>query len=509
MRFFKLFFSKFLFVFAAICLQIFIFVATNFYLSSTFWWVNYWFNALAFIIFLAVINKDKPASFKLPWVALVLFMPIVGIAIFILFGNYTLSRKARKAIKKEDKKLIRFCKKNKDTMDKLYLENKKAYGQACYIERTCFLPTYENSYNEFLPTGEDFFKSLIDNLKTAKKYIFMEYFIIENGKFWDPILEILTQKALEGVEIYVMYDDFGCVGKLPGSYYLRLRDKGIYATRFNPFTPLVSVAHNNRDHRKITVIDGEIGYISGANIADEYINVTHPYGEWKDNACLLKGECVDSLILMFIRLFNPSSVKKLDVSNYLVEHKKYDENGFVAPYGDGPCPIYNDYISKNVYLNFINQAEKYVYITTPYLIVDYEFLEAICNASKRGVDVKILTPHIPDKRMIKIMTKSNYEKLIINGVKIYEFEKGFVHSKNVVVDDEFSSIGTANFDYRSFVHHFECGVWFYKSNIIKDMKKDFENIINNESIKMNVKNSKLSIPERLIKDLLRLIAPLI
>ena len=509
MRFFKLFFSKFLFVFAAICLQIFIFVATNFYLSSTFWWVNYWFNALAFIIFLAVINKDKPASFKLPWVALVLFMPIVGIAIFILFGNYTLSRKARKAIKKEDKKLIRFCKKNKDTMDKLYLENKKAYGQACYIERTCYLSTYENSYCEFLPTGEKFFNSLLENLKTAKKYIFMEYFIIEEGKFWNPILEILTQKALEGVEVYVMYDDFGCVGKIPSSYYLRLRDKGIYATRFNPFTPLVSVTHNNRDHRKITVIDGEIGYVSGANIADEYINVTHPYGEWKDNACLLKGECVDSLILMFIRLFNPSSVKKLEVSNYLVEHQKYDEGGFIAPYGDGPCPIYNDYISKNVYLNFINQAEKYVYITTPYLIVDYEFLEAICNASKRGVDVRILTPHIPDKRMIKIMTKSNYEKLIINGVKIYEFEKGFVHSKNVVVDDEFASIGTANFDYRSFVHHFECGVWFYKSNIIKDMKKDFENIINNESIKMNVKNSKLSIPERLIKDLLRLIAPLI
>lgn len=509
MKFFKLIFSRFFFVMIAAIVQIFVFVATNFWLSNAYWWVSYWFSGLALVIFFLIINKDKPASFKLLWAALVLVLPIVGIVIYIMFGNFTLSKKAREELQKETKNLLRFCKNNKSSFDNLYNLSEKAYGQAKYIENTCYLPVYENCYTEYLPMGEVFFEKLAEELKKAKKYIFMEYFIIERGRFWNTILDILEKKALEGVEVYLMYDDFGCISKIPYSYYLHLRDKGINACKFNPFKPIISVMHNNRDHQKITVIDGNVGFVSGANIADEYINFTHPYGKWKDNALLMKGKCVDSLVLMFIKLFNPSSVKKLDPKKYILSEETYPSNGFVAPYCDGPCPFDEDYISKNVYLNYINQAERYVYITTPYLIVDYEFLEALINASKRGVDVKIITPHIADKKMVKVMTKSNYQKLISNGVKIYEYKPGFIHSKMFVSDDDYASLGTANLDYRSLVHHFECGIWLYKNKCIEEMKEDFENIIENESIKMDLQNSKLSIFERLIKDILRLFAPLI
>lgn len=509
MRFFKTFFSRFVIVFLAIILQIAALLATFFWISEKFVWIYFIFVAMGVIVFLVILNKNKPASFKLPWLVTLLVLPIVGTILYITFGNLNLSRKSRKKIENEQEILKKFCNSNETTFNYLRDIDENAYGQAKYIENTSHLPVYEDCLIEYLQDGEVFFTKLVNELKNAKKYIFMEYFIVEYGKVWDEIYEVLKRKAREGVEVFFMYDDIGSVSKVRNGFVFDLRNEGINACKFLPFKPFVTVAHNNRDHRKITIIDGEIGFIGGINLADEYRNIKQPFGKWKDNAIMLKGKCVDSLIFMFVSLFNSNAIKKIDVSRYIVKgHVKYEDKGFISLYGDGPCPIYNDYIGKNVYLNIINQAKKYLYITTPYLIVDYEFLESLINAAKRGVDVKIITPHVPDKRIIYIMTRSNYKELIEGGVKIYEYKPGFIHAKMFVCDDEYAVIGTINLDYRSLVHHFECGAWIYNNNCIYDMKNDFEKIIVEESIELDSKNSKLNFIERLLKNILRIIAPL-
>lgn len=508
MKFFKLTFSKLLFVGLSIILQIVFFVATNFWLSQSFWWVNELFSILSVILFFYIINKDKPASFKLPWITIILIFPIVGLTLYFLFGNYNLSKKQIKKIKMEEEILKEYCSINEEAMYWLMSEDYLAYGQAKYIENTCFLPTYNNCYSKYLPTGEKFFECLVEELKKANNFIFMEYFIIDKGYMLNEIVSILEEKAKNGVKVFFMYDDLGSIGKVNSNYDMYLRDKGIYACKFNRIKPIVAVSHNNRDHRKITVIDGEVGFISGANIADEYINVTSPYGRWLDNALLLKGSCVNSLMIMFIKMYNVSSVKKLDIKDFIVEHNNYQTYGYITPYCDDPSPLDNAYVGMNVYLNIINQAQEYVYITSPYLIVDYDFIEALVNASKRGVNIKIITPGNPDKKIVNILTKSNYEKLLKNGIEIFEYKNGFIHSKMFICDDKIATLGTINLDYRSFVHHFECGVWLYKTLSIEDMKKDFCNLIENETIKIDESNSKLNKIEKLIKNLLRLFSPL-
>ena len=508
MRFFKLFFSKFLFVFIAICFQIFVFIATNFYLSSTFWWVNYWFSFLAFIIFLAIINKDKPASFKLPWVAIVLFVPIVGIAIYILFGNYTLSRKARKAIKKEDKKLIRFCKKNKETMDKLYIENKKAYGQACYIERTCFLPTYENCYNEFLPTGEDFFKSLVENLKTAKKYIFMEYFIIGEGYVWDTVLEVLRKKVKEGVEVRLMYDGTCSISLLPYEYPKQLREYGIQCKEFGPIVPILSTSQNNRDHRKICVIDGKVAFTGGVNLADEYINKKVRFGHWKDTAIKIEGDAVQSFTMMFLQMWNITERQPEDYAKYLTEKQPgfSRKDGYIIPYGDSPFDHEN--VGEEVYFHILNHAKKYVHIMTPYLILDNEMIDALTRAAKGGIEVQIIMPHIPDKPYAFYLAKTYYEELIAGGVEIYEYTPGFVHAKVFTSDDDTATVGSINLDYRSLYLHFECGVFIYRNPVVRDIEKDFqETLAKCQKVTMTeVRNRSTFV--KIYGQVLRIVAPL-
>lgn len=509
MKIIKLFFSRFFIIAMAIIVQFFVFFATNFWLSESYAWVGYWFFALGVVVFFVIINKTKPASFKLPWVVAVLVAPILGITLYLTFGNVNVSKKTRIKIEKENSELQEICRQSEEVMDVLKEESLEAYGQARYIENAGYLPTYRRCYAEYLPDGKAFFDALIDELKKAKRYIFMEYFIIERGQMWNAIHEVLLEKVRQGVEVHLMYDDVGSISKVPNSFVYELRNEGINACRFNPFRPIVSVVHNNRDHRKITVIDGEVGFIGGANIADEYINVTHPFGEWKDNALLMKGRCVDSLIAMFASLYNPHSLKKIDVSSYILsEHSEYDEQGYVAPYADGPMPIYSDYIGMNVYLNIIHQAKRYLYITTPYLIVDYEFLEALITAAKRGVDVRIVTPHIADKKIIKIMTKSNYRHLMDGGVKIYEYQPGFIHAKTFLCDDVYATVGTINVDYRSLVHHFECGVWMYQTGAIADIRKDLADLLERECQLMDAKTARLNPLEKLLKDILRLFAPL-
>ena len=336
----------------------------------------------------------------------------------------------------------------------------------------------------------------------------MEYFIIEEGKMWNSIYEILKEKIKNNVKVYIIYDDFGCMKTLAEDYYEKLNEEGISCVPANKFRPVLSRIHNNRDHRKITVIDGKIGFTGGINLSDEYINEKVKFGHWKDTAIKLEGEAVNNLTALFLEMWNSQNQEQLDEKKFLNQKvEEIKEVGVVAPYGDGPEYIYKDNIGKYVYINMLNAAKKYVYITTPYLLCDYEILNALCICAKKGVDVRIITPHIPDKKTIFIMTQSNYRNLIQNGVKIYEYTPGFIHAKQFICDDIFATCGTINLDYRSLVHHFECGVWMYNVQCIEKMKNDFlETQIISEEI--TEEKSKLKGIKKLLPEIMKVFFPL-
>ena len=334
----------------------------------------------------------------------------------------------------------------------------------------------------------------------------MEYYIIEEGKMWNSILTVLKKKVDEGVDVRVIYDDLGCIKTLPYGYDKKLRRLGIKCYKFNRFVPIVSATHNNRDHRKITIIDGKVGFLGGINLADEYINEKVKYGHWKDTGVLIEGKAVDSLVEIFIPVYNAVSRKKEDINLYK-NSDHIQTNEYLQVYVSGPRPAYDECVGEDVYLNIINGSNKYLYITTPYLIVDYNITHALELAAKRGVDVKIIVPHIPDKKLVFMMTQQSYEPLLKAGVKIYEYTPGFIHSKTMTSDDKLASIGTMNLDYRSLVHNFECGTYIYNSETVIDMRKDYENVLN-DCDEIDIKNCKVKWYVSLFRKLLSFFAPL-
>lgn len=457
-----------------------------------------------FFVFLYIINKDESIEFKLPWIILILLMPIAGSFMYILLSSDGYSKVEQDRFKKH----IRKCKEY-DNAEKLNdILNREAYLQAKYLCSVSEISIYDKSDVTYYKIGEEFNEALVEELRKAQKFIFMEYFIVEKGVMFDPILEILKEKAKNGVEVYFMYDDFGCITTLNESYYKELESFGIKAIPSIKFIAKFSNIHNNRDHRKITVIDGKVGFTGGINIADEYINKKVKYGHWKDTAIKIEGEAVKNLTKLFLGGWNFQNKEMLEYGKYLkVDCGKFNSNGIVIPYGDGPKLFYNESIGKNVYLNMIHLSQKYLYITTPYLICDNELLNALRLAAKRGVDVRIITPHIPDKKGVFLMTRSNYYNLIKDGVKIYEYESGFVHAKEFVCDDMFATCGTINLDYRSLTHHFECGAWIYNMECIKDMKKDILDMMD-KSIEMDLKKSKLRGFKKLLAEFMKIYTPL-
>ena len=318
------------------------------------------------------------------------------------------------------------------------------------------------------------FESLKTELKKAKHYIFLEFFIVEEGKMWNEIFEIFKEKVKEGVDVRSIWDDFGSILLLPKDFQQKVEVHGIKCGLFNPLRPMLTLRLNNRDHRKIVVTDRHTGLVGGINIPDAYINVKKKLGHWKDTAAILKGEAVWSLTIMFLTMWDSIKEQEEDYEPYRpsVHLKEYVEtDGIVQPYTDNPLD--GEIVGETVYMNLITKAEKYIYITTPYLIVDNEMITALSNAAKTGVDVRIITPHIPDKWYVHPVTRAHYNILTECGVKIYEYTPGFIHAKSFVDDDEFATVGTINMDYRSLYLHFECGVFLYTSKCIKDIKEDF------------------------------------
>ena len=391
-----------------------------------------------------------------------------------------------------------------------YVDNLKdkpgIYRQSEYILNSCDMPLYQNTETTYFEIGEKFYDSLIDELKKAKKYIFIESFIVSKGFMLDTILDILKQKVKENVEVRFMFDDWGTIETLPHGFNKKLEAYGIKCVIFNPLVPILSFRHNNRDHKKIIIIDGNIAYTGGVNIADEYINRKERFGHWKDSGIMIKGEAVKSFTFMFLESWHYYKNREEDYRRYMPTIEGQSD-GYVQPY------IYNPMdekpVARNVYVNILNEAKKYVYITTPYLIMDVELTNAVISAAQRGVDVEIITPHIPDKWYVHAVTKSFYDELLKAGVKIFEYTPGFIHAKNVICDDDVATIGTVNFDYRSLYHNYECGVWMYNTHIIQEMKNDFENT---RDISMKITKelvSRTSLSQRLVQELLKFFSPML
>lgn len=426
----------------------------------------------AFFVELKIISCDDNPEYKVPWMVCVLCLPIVGFMLYFLFYSRKLKKKYIKKL--SELKSMSYEKDNTiiiDTLEKFDIYASSQVKMLCNIAET---HAFTNTKQKYLPSGEEYYVSLLGDLERAKKFIYMEYFIIEEGKFWNSILEILSRKVQEGVEVKVVFDDIGCMNTLPGNYAKIL--KKIYGIEATPFSRLKGSADsefNNRNHRKITVIDGRIGYTGGINIADEYINERVRFGHWKDAGIRLEGEGVWELTRLFLIDYGINVKKKITTEADLYpECEDIKDSGIVIPFGDGPKPLYERRVGKSVIQNMLNTAKKYVYITTPYLIIDNDLCTSIENAVLRGVDVRIILPHIPDKKIIFLMSRSYYHRLMKAGVKIYEYTEGFVHAKTYIADDEYAMVGTINLDYRSLVHHFENGVWMYRCSCIKDIKKD-------------------------------------
>lgn len=437
-------------------------------------YIPYFYIAVAITqlaVAVAIINSGDNPDYKLPWLFFVMLIPIVGFMLYFMFYS-------RKLNKKQEKRLRQYISRRTEKDDgpallQIKRENPLIYSQAVILNRLSDSHIYGDTDICYYPLGEELFAAMVVDLKKTEKFIFMEYFIIESGLFWNTILEILKQKAANGVEVRVIYDDIGCMMTLPGDYYKQLGRLGIKAVPFSLLRGQANNEFNNRSHRKITVIDGKIGFTGGVNLADEYINRVVKYGHWKDVGIRLQGEAVNELTRLFLIDYNLNDRKSHDSFADYYGFESCCQDGWCIPFGDGPRPVFERQVAKTVILGMLNQAKSYVYITSPYLIIDNELVQALENAAMRGVDVRIITPHIPDKKLVFSMTRSHYGRLLEAGVKIYEYESGFIHAKIYLSDDETAMVGTINMDYRSLVHHFENGVWMYRYRVIEEIKKDF------------------------------------
>ena len=506
---FRLLMSKYGFSIIIMLLELLLVFAAFFYFNLL---VPTWLSALVIVslyigTILAIVNRNMPPESKVTWL-LFAVVPVFGFLLYLMIGERRLSKKEIQQLEKMDS--MKFREDNSyDLRVELKQENKSAFGIVkSLLSMDHNADVYDGTTSQYFPLGEEMFEAMLDDLRSAKKFIFLEFYIIDPGVMWNRVLEILVDKVQQGVEVKLLYDDIGCMATLPGDYTKRLRKMGIDAHKFNKVIPRMTVAYNNRDHRKILVVDGQVGYTGGINLADEYINHIVRFGHWKDGGVRLEGRAVKALTRLFLMNWYINRGEITDFDRYHFDSQRVEGKGLYIPYGSGPKPIYKEQVGKAVYQNIINQAIDYVYITTPYLIIDYDLTEDIKNAAMRGVDVRIVTPFIPDKKLIQIVTRGAYPDLLEAGVKIYEYTPGFIHSKNVISDDELAVVGTINFDYRSLVHHYENAVLMYQTETIADIKQDFEDLFD-VSKEISLETLQNSWYQRLLKEIMQLFAPLL
>lgn len=473
----RIIFGRTAFVVMSLLLQISILLAGFRFLSHYMVYIYGGFTLLSAFVILYVVNKDENPSFKLAWIIPITVIPVFGTLLYLFlelqWEGKIINRKLRENISDTQP----YLKQNPRYMEQLAKTSRSNANLAAYIENSGSYPVYGNTNVKYYPVGEEMFEDMKKELEKAKRFIFMEYFIVERGEMWDSLLEILERKVQEGVEVRFMYDGMCCLVLLPYSYPRELRAKGLKAKMFAPIRPALSTYQNNRDHRKILVIDGHTAFTGGINLADEYINRKVRFGHWKDTGIMVKGDAVTSFTMMFLQMWNITEKEPEDYGRYLRDPEFFyppelSMEGFVIPYGDSPLD--QETVGELVYLDIINTARNYVHIMTPYLILNYELVQALQFAAKRGVETIIIMPHIPDKEYAFLLAKAHYEELIRAGVQIYEYTPGFVHAKVFTSDDEKAVVGTINMDYRSLYLHFECAAYIYRNEVIKDVERDFK-----------------------------------
>ena len=507
-RKFRLLMSKYGFSIAIILIELVLIFGIILYMSqiAPIIWVTLVF-LISVATVIAIVNRSMSPESKVTWL-IVTFVPVFGPLLYLMFGERRLSKKELKQL--QELNSIAFHENNGRQLHlQLQETDKSAYGIInALLHMDSNAEVYDQTDSQFFASGEEMWQQMLEDLKRAEKFIFLEYYIVDEGLMWDSILEILEEKAAQGVEVKMLYDDIGCMVTLPGDYTVYLRSKGIDAHKFNKVIPRMTVAYNNRDHRKILVIDGQISYTGGINLADEYINHIERFGHWKDSGIRIDGPATQAFTRLFLMNWYINRGEISDFDQYHLENQTRFGSGLCIPYGSGPKPIYKTKVGKIVYQNLINQAEDFVYITTPYLIIDYDLTEDIKNAAMRGVDVRIVTPHIPDKKLIQLVTRGAYPDLLSAGVRIFEYTPGFIHSKQMIVDDRFAAVGTINLDYRSLVHHYENAVLLYKTESIADIHKDFENIFE-QSQEIFSDTINPTWYQMLIKEVTQLFAPML
>lgn len=467
----------------------------------------YYFILFEIISAVAVIHlnyKDESTSYKISWIVLILLIPVIGVIIYII-SRIGIKRNFSKINKIGLDKEI-FPEEDPSLLHSIKITNKTRYNETRLIKNISGYPVYTNTKVDYFPSGELMYKRLIKELESAEKFIFIEYFIISKGIMWEKILEILKEKSKNGVEVRILVDYIGSLFVLPSNFRKTLKENNIKFKIFNPMKLILNFMLNYRDHRKLIIVDGRVAFNGGINIGDEYINIYKKYGYWKDSAVCIEGDAVYSFTIMFLKMWQSITKKKEDIKRYKFTQEIRMTDGIVIPYASGPEKL--DSTAEDIYLNIINSAKNYVYITTPYLIVGYEMILSLSLAAKRGVDVKIITPYIPDKKIIQVLTRSHYDKLLDSGVEIYEYKPGFIHSKNFVSDDECAVVGTINMDYRSLFLHFECATYMYNIPAVNEVYKDF---LKTKAVSKKVKKEiweKRSFLKKILESILRLFAPL-
>lgn len=486
------------------------------WLYSLFVWLNKYSTAIQFassiaalILVLFIYGKHEIPAFKMPWIILILTFPLLGLFLYLLFGHKDATKRMRKRFEKIDYRFFADFQQAPEVLGALEDIDFTIANQCRYIYNYSNFPVYRNTDVEFFDDAAKGFESQLKELQKAEKFIFMEYHAIEEAQSFGRLKAVLADRAAHGVEVRIIYDDVGSIGFIDTGFIKRMEAVGVQCRVFNPVMPVLNFFMNNRDHRKITVIDGKVGFTGGYNLADEYFNITHPYGQWKDTGIKITGEAVESLTMMFLEMWNAMKESDADYGQYIISsaYEAREKEGFIQLYADSPLDDIP--LGEDVYLNLIKSAKHSLYVATPYLIISDEMNRELCLAAKRGVDVRIVTPGIPDKKIIYKVTRSYYAGLVRGGVRIFEYTPGFIHQKQVICDGETATVGTINFDYRSLYHHFENGAFLYGYDAIKDIAKDFENIFSvSLEVTENYKKGRNAFL-RISQCILRLFAPLL
>ena len=452
-----------------------------------------------------VLNTGDSPSVKLSWCILIAVVPLLGSLLYFFVRLDLGQRLSRRLNRDSVQQSLPFLPEQEELMDRIRQEDPQFYNLAHYLRSSSNATVYENTSVRYFPLGEEKFQQMLIEMERAEKFIFLEYFTLAPGYMWDRILDVLCRKVQEGVEVRVMYDGMCAMANVPYQYPKELEKLGIRCKMFSPIRPFVSTHYNNRDHRKILVIDGHTAFTGGVNLEDRYINKETVYGHWKDTAVMVQGEAAQGFTLLFLQMWNASERERI-FEPYLTPAKPVQADGCVIPFGVTPSG--SDRVGEMVYLNMLHQAKDYVYIMTPYLILDSEMVTALRFSARRGVDVRLILPHIPDKKYAFVLARSHYRELLEAGVTIYEYTPGFVHAKVFLCDGTQAVVGTINLDYRSLYLHYECAAYLYKVPALQDILADFrETMTLSQTVTMeDVK--KRSVLSRFAAALLKVLAPL-